>query len=346
MDPVGKTDDLAVTVYELNIVTSSVCIISFYRQTQTNIQSSYNSVVFSTLSANDYRAMIVSQSFLEGAAFDRKDPQNLGEDTIEIIDIASMQDNLGSLTKLNNSDCLRLYGSSNLVTDWKNVLLVSSYKNDSTSVLSSFYHETAKSIDQEWFCSGYHEWNIPCVDMDAILIHPEQWTIPTMVQCSPTEVNSTIAGSSSRTQKECTSNLPIEYCLAEPFDQHCAVMASSSLLTIVVICNLIKMLCLLYTAFGLDFTPIATIGDAISSFSDGMDRTTAGTGPVSMYGVKANPRATRRRPGSNQSKPELERRQKTHRSERLSSQSHVFRRRSSWWARSVGLTRWMIGLLL
>jgi hypothetical protein len=79
-------------------------------------------------------------------------------------------------------------------------------------------------------------------------------------------------------------NAPWEYCLAEPAGERslqCTVSANAKVLLVVLVCNVVKLVCLAATMAAWKFQPLAVIGDAISSFIGRPDSTTEGLGPLS-----------------------------------------------------------------
>ena len=59
------------------------------------------------------------------------------------------------------------------------------------------------------------------------------------------------------------------------------------LLIVVIICNLVKTVCIGTALWFGDFGPLATIGDAITSFMTTPDRTTERLGPVSYHNIRS-----------------------------------------------------------
>ena len=68
----------------------------------------------------------------------------------------------------------------------------------------------------------------------------------------------------------------VDYCLSEIVPQHCSYNGNISILIVVIVCNFIKMVCMLITAFRLGPGSLITIGDAVASFLTQPDSTTKG----------------------------------------------------------------------
>jgi len=65
-------------------------------------------------------------------------------------------------------------------------------------------------------------------------------------------------------------------CWTERIDEQCKLQFSTTILSIVIICNFVKALCMLLVFFQRDFYPLATIGDAVQSFMHEPDLSTSG----------------------------------------------------------------------
>lgn len=69
----------------------------------------------------------------------------------------------------------------------------------------------------------------------------------------------------------------IDSCLSEVIEERCSFSGNISILIVVIVCNIVKIACMLFVAFGLnEHTPLITIGDAISSFLKRPDAATLG----------------------------------------------------------------------
>ena len=105
--------------------------------------------------------------------------------------------------------------------------------------------------------------------------HGANWNFPLMQDC----INKTCYFESAWVQS----------CLAQPasaLQAECTISISISLLLAVIICNAIKFLCLLAVLLTPRFYPLVTVGDAVCSFMERHDPTTAGYGPLSMFDTK------------------------------------------------------------
>ena len=68
----------------------------------------------------------------------------------------------------------------------------------------------------------------------------------------------------------------IEYCLSQTVEEHCKLQFSGAIMTVVMVCNLCKMIIMGYIAWERPLEPLVTVGDAIAFFLDEPDPTTMG----------------------------------------------------------------------
>ncbi|KAF1344838.1 hypothetical protein BDV97DRAFT_373196 [Delphinella strobiligena] len=83
----------------------------------------YNSVFYSTTSANDYMAAIVTEDFVKGGYWNKTRATNLLEALgysrdEELSTIVSLQNRTSDLERLGNAECIQAYGTSTLVSNW------------------------------------------------------------------------------------------------------------------------------------------------------------------------------------------------------------------------------------
>ena len=72
-------------------------------------------------------------------------------------------------------------------------------------------------------------------------------------------------------------------CRARQLPGMCELRSSTTLLGVVIACNLVKLACITATSFHKDFCPLATLGDAVVSFLEHEDLVTADHGARSMH---------------------------------------------------------------
>ncbi|KAF8247747.1 hypothetical protein K440DRAFT_292787 [Wilcoxina mikolae CBS 423.85] len=79
----------------------------------------------------------------------------------------------------------------------------------------------------------------------------------------------------------------VKECWSKKMDEVCKLQFSTGILSIVIVCNFVKALCMLLTLCERDFVPLVTIGDAIQSFLMNPDPTTAGICHAGKHYIEA-----------------------------------------------------------
>jgi hypothetical protein len=234
--------------------------------------------MYSTLSASNYMAAIVTDEFLQGVAWNTSNLDHLLEDeAIGQRQLVRLQSNVDHLTRLENQDCIRAYGTNFLQSSWKNVLIVSDANVTGPFVIGYYHRADLRNDDLAWICGKQGQMNTRC-DTQMMLSHPTNWIIAD-IEMHQSNYRGGAAG------------LPyfeasVKYCLAEPAKQHCTVKISTPLLGMVLFCNLIKVICLSSALLLRNFHPMATVGDLISSCLREPDPCTQGQGPLSARDVR------------------------------------------------------------
>lgn len=234
----------------------------------------YNSAVFSTLSAREYTVFTVTEDFLTGAPYNvdlamvmpaqiyYKYAPNLTEGNFNVTEYApeipaaqNMFDNLSRLQRLENKECIEAYSQS-IISTRSDVLLVSSYENDTNSVL------------QYWASQSPH--------FDQDYVAPWVCDYPDYLVGSKHNVTCDIAKKAAEASTWHMNGWPIEYCLSQPVEEHCRVQFSIDIMAIVISCNVVKMLVIGYIAWTRPMN-LVTLGDAVASFLDKPDLNTVGS---------------------------------------------------------------------
>ncbi|MCJ1350629.1 MAG: hypothetical protein MMC33_000610 [Icmadophila ericetorum] len=216
-----------------------------------------------SLSGNDYYFAVVTEDFLSGAPFNLTasnwvpflicpivGPSNgtLSPDFEQQITqewtewYMGIQQNASTYERLDNENCIKAY-SSKLLTNRFNLVLVSSDKNSTNSVLAFDRAEISSEGGQDlanWTCSQDPLVGSIVCDLTPILQNSASWEV---------------------------SEHPIKYCLSEQTTGSCAVKFSFDLALVVIVCNVIKLCTELYLLFfGRLENVINCVGDAIASF--------------------------------------------------------------------------------
>lgn len=222
----------------------------------------YNSAVFSTLSTQQFSVYLVTSEFLDGAPFN----SSLATNDVFDLDISSLlpsqnlqdtlQDTLRdtlqdykanhSFARLEFKECVETY-SAPIISTNSDLMLVSNSSDDSNANNSLvWYHEDAYSP------LFYYGASVFCF----------------LGLCDPTgAVNSSYYNGA-------TTDPGFDYCLSKRVGEHCKLQFSLTIMTVVIVCNLIKTVCMAMISWKQDPEPLVTLGDAIASFLDRPDVTT------------------------------------------------------------------------
>ena len=171
-----------------------------------------------------------------------------------------------SLTKMSISDCIRAFNST-LQASFSNVYVVVGGREKNSSLLDGFQVSVNDECSLCWTDRAYCHGQV-CD------------TNPSHCRCawpSP-EASSTLMYNGTQSVP---LNAPVQYCLAENAPEHCSIQLHVGLLACVVICNIMKCLCLFKILRQRDFDPLLTVGDGIASFMTKPELETENCGPVS-----------------------------------------------------------------
>ena len=218
----------------------------------------YNSVIYETIVANQYSVTVIAEDFLNGAAFNVSGYFDLADNSPVYTDeytehnakLENLQiQNVSRIQNLSNLACIAAYGAS-FVTNRADLFAVSPNPNPigNNSVLSVIFPPTitmhqsggswvcASSAKEEYYGPGRWGCNLGTTEADA-----SHWEI---------------------------RDYPMSYCLSQQVPEICRFEFSMQLLIAVILCNLIKAICMAITVWQQKVPTLVTIGDAISSFLD------------------------------------------------------------------------------
>jgi hypothetical protein len=245
--------------------------------------------MYSALSTSNYMAAIVTDDFLKGAAWNNSrldltaESEATGQRQLE-----RLQTNIDHLTRVENKDCIRAYGTNFLQSDWKNVLIVSDANVTGPLIIGYYHRADLLSNDLGWICGKQLGDNLTTCDTQMMLSHPTNWTI-TDIEMNQLQMYIGYGRNMVGDDPEGPYfEASVKYCLAETAEQHCTVQISMPLLGVVLLCNLIKVLCLSSALLISRFYPLATVGDLISSCLSEPDPYTQGKGPISAQEMRRN----------------------------------------------------------
>lgn len=255
-------------------------------------------MVYSTTSANDYVAALVTEDFITGGYWN----ETVTLQTDYGVDpatnktgpaIKQLQNEVSGLTRLENADCIRAFGTTTIVTKWRNVLLVSDFEQPDQSLIQFYSHVIQEGYDDlDWVCNGTAVDRVKC-DTASLILDASTWTLNGSQHCVENYTEIYDYGTYNHTYsslRTCEDPLPftanVKYCLAQTAEPECTVAISTPLLSVVIVCNVLKIVCMLLTLVHTHFSPLATVGDAIASFMRYPDKTTELRGPLSALDVR------------------------------------------------------------
>ena len=201
--------------------------------------------MFSAKSANTWLAVLVTEEFVQGAAWshnveEKADgvfygynwlPKSYTPSRIQVL-----QDSVETLEKMDAAECMTRYDASVYHSDLGDVLLVSALnRTDGVFGISAKQPAERSYLPPETFNGWY--------------------------------------------------DTPIEYCLAQRTEEHCEIRLQLTLLGVVIACNTLKVACFIATLLVRDFAPLATVGDAIASFMTDPETLAEHKGPISAAEV-------------------------------------------------------------
>lgn len=201
--------------------------------------SRYNSAVFEALSANEYNVLVVTEGFLTGAPWSNGSYNGLSEaylpsymakrplpaydSPVRVATVKRLQDNIKALERLDNAACMKAY-QSRLLSDRRNLLAVTSAKPVNSSNLLNVMLELPNGNDPTgWIClflparTNKRGRLITC-DVNLAVQHADSWKV---------------------------GGEAIEYCLSETVEEHCKLQFSKIIMVVVIVCNLVKVCCML-----------------------------------------------------------------------------------------------------
>lgn len=161
----------------------------------------------------------------------------------------NIQKSAPSWERLENKECIQAY-SNVFQSSRRNVVLVSSKKNDTNSILMYGSSDIDSAMDSNWWiCSegGQDGGSMTC-NPDSYVSKASSWTV---------------------------WDYPVEYCLSERIDDICSIQFSWTIMLVVVAFNSLKVIVMAWVLFRYDAEKIlATVGDAVVSFLKVQDLTT------------------------------------------------------------------------
>lgn len=163
-----------------------------------------------------------------------------------------------SYVKLQNKECVDTY-SAPIISTNSDLFLVSDYQDANNSLIWS-----GTEID-----TGFGD-NVFCyLQLCDRTTHPRNLSVNISELWQQYGRNASFDG-----YPPTLGNLSIDYCLSKRAKENCKLQFSLTIMIVVIICNMIKTVCMAIISWKQDPEPLVTLGDAIASFLDRPDVTT------------------------------------------------------------------------
>ncbi|KAK5050551.1 hypothetical protein LTR84_003832 [Exophiala bonariae] len=234
----------------------------------------YNSAFYKSLATNDYDIFVVQQGFLDGGRFDTEGiVVQKGS-----LDPTIIQQGLtipGRYERLENADCIKAY-ATDINSDRRNVVLVSTNSTpDITTLLHVEHYSFGLSVGPRGL---YKPYGWICDDIDL----PDDLAVKLGLTFTGYETPINVCDKlAPRIANEIANQwtfktFPVAFCMSEIVPETCSYSGNVPIVSVVIICNAIKVGVMLFVALCLRDDPLITIGDAIESFLNHTDETTKG----------------------------------------------------------------------
>lgn len=264
-----------------------VCVLAGSFRVFTNRLVSFNSAVYAATSANDYGVVAVPPSFALDASQPLSDfsaPDSF-ESTIGR-NISSLRANIladnTTFQHLNVRDLLKEYAVDTLPNRRTLVLLSNELNANTSNTTQSLY----------WSGSGFP---VGTADVDSLpyswmrrALNTSLYSLSNYSSASGLSVFPIIISPWPKSESFDANpliwppngfvpqrNITIEGCLAETVPESCQLFINIPICVIVIVCNLIKLVCMFFAAREDRDEVLVTIGDAIASFLQRPDPNTA-----------------------------------------------------------------------
>lgn len=224
----------------------------------------FNSVIFSALSANQYAILTVSADHASHEnwsynSFNITEPDTFAVNQIRV--------HYNSYQRLEKEVCIQEYAKQYLASR-KNVILVSTINSTAGNALLGYRYSTP-----QWDPFQPQEpFNWICYE-----------DTPRWVNEPPCDVKSL-----NSTKWEVPAGVPVDYCLSEKVPEHCQVYFNTTIMVVIIFCNLVKLLCMAIIAKKHTTANLVTVGDAMASFLESPDPCTEHMGLATKDDFKKN----------------------------------------------------------
>lgn len=238
--------------------------------------------MFKTIQANQYAVLVVSNDFFTSEKFDDNLSNLIASNTQYTIgfnfteylqpygftpttflnfteSLYNKTRTQGSMVLLQNAECMKTYSQS-IISSHRNLLLVTNTTQSLPSNQSPTNGSMLAYMDSEDWLSNFirtdgnqGEW-----DSGAFICDGIGETVGSS-GCNANNWTVSIFDTVGDTYK-------IDYCLSEIVSEVCDIQLILPLMAFVILCNLLKLICVISTIFTFQEPPLVVIGDACASF--------------------------------------------------------------------------------
>ena len=205
-----------------------------------------------------YDMYVVTQDFAEAEIPTSENTRWASQGTFAQPDwsrLPPLYNSLGSLSEMDAKTCAQTLDQI-WISEWSAVLVILSYRN-ATHPLRDYYTP------------------------GDVVPHPPQHRI----ECGPKNnyqggwcdtshkdnevANNHVCRAYFTSQERALDyNMPVSHCLAQEAEQHCTLSFHVPIMIAVIICNIVKLGCIVVMIWRIEPTPLITLGDAVASFLD------------------------------------------------------------------------------
>jgi hypothetical protein len=253
--------------------------------------NSWNSAFFSTTYAHQYQIAVVSNDF--DTTTDFKCDLVYGCDiALELYNESKI---LGAWERLDNTECIQAY-SKDFLAGRRNMIVVSTSTiatpprspydtviNGSVfGVLNSSMYDYSLNLENSWHPNGWYCLDIPSSYSRSFI--DSVWS----EDINGCRMSDALAHAASLTvvvpgfgpyniyQQSNGFVYEIDYCLSQVItnDKQCELNFVPYIMVIVIVCNIIKIICIALSYYTFSDPPLVLIGDAVASFLERRDLST------------------------------------------------------------------------
>ncbi len=262
-----------------------------------NDHDSYNSVIITSQAGYDSVAVNVNKDFLSGGPWNHTRPlpvYQLGQEQNLTSLVQHLQNEAvaNNLLQLEPTQCVDILNPK-YQSIYRNLLILTDglYNPDNSvwTIIGYNVSSPGKPRMEGWWLEssgpGSFQDNFYGFEARPPEVPVNNCTYETNTTCWLTYCTDTLTDGTCGSYADSMVGMTPEYCLVEVASEDCIVGISIVFLVVVIIANALKAGSLLYGYFKKEFIPLATTGDALSSFLTHPDPTTAGLGPLSALEI-------------------------------------------------------------